>query len=220
MERGLIAFPYFRIKLNIEVEELVAFGVELMDDVVVPHPVGAHEGFVGDKAPDAMLHQELSLCQTRQRLAFWIPRIPCDSVPSSVSPEKISGLVETSDLLRFFRRLRCLGSFKTEKKQQDKFVRFCTDPPLFVAEKWQDEEAARLLFLIGNGCPNSANRKLPSGPVIRGRVIRPNQGFGCIIHLNIATCKWWLPFFFFGKSHVSNGCKMYLLRGPANVATP
>lgn len=102
MERGLIAFPYFRTKLKIKVEELVAFGVELMDDVVVPHPVGAHEGFVGDKAPDAMLHQELSLCQTRQRLAFWIPRISCDSVPSSVSPEKISGLVETSDLLRFF----------------------------------------------------------------------------------------------------------------------
>ena len=32
------------------------------------------------------------------------------------------------------------------------------------------------------------------------------------IHLNIATCKWWLPLLVLKKQHVSNGCKMYLLR--------
>ena len=35
------------------------------------------------------------------------------------------------------------------------------------------------------------------------------QGSGCIIHLNIATCKWWFPFMWvLKKQHVSNGCNM------------
>ena len=37
-----------------------------------------------------------------------------------------------------------------------------------------------------------------------------------MIHLNIATCKWWFPILFWcGQKHVSNFCKMYLLRSPA-----
>ena len=36
-----------------------------------------------------------------------------------------------------------------------------------------------------------------------------------ILHLNIATCKWWFPTLLWcGKSHVSNGCKMYFVRSP------
>ena len=39
------------------------------------------------------------------------------------------------------------------------------------------------------------------------------QGSGCIIHLNIATCKWWCPFILVEKAMFQMG-KMYLLRSP------
>ena len=39
------------------------------------------------------------------------------------------------------------------------------------------------------------------------------------IHLNIATCKWWLPSIsVWKKQHVSNGCKVYLFGGPEKVS--
>ena len=46
----------------------------------------------------------------------------------------------------------------------------------------------------------------------RFRAACPNriQGSGCIIHLNIATCKWWVSLYLGAEKaiYVSNGCKM------------
>ena len=42
----------------------------------------------------------------------------------------------------------------------------------------------------------------------------PQQG-----SFNCSPCKWWFPFMLGEKSHVSNGCKLYLSRSPVQIVT-
>ena len=73
---------------------------------------------------------------------------------------------------------------------------------------------------LKEGHPLLTRESLGSSRASTQPFIPLHQGSGCIIHLNIATCKWWFPFIsVWQKQHVSTGCKQHelLLRSPVHL---